>query len=141
MTKRTFRSPSATEPVTPSYPTLEQFDHRRREFLGRLAALGALLGAGALAAACGSRSVGVAPDQGTVPPRKADGGAVGPDGPVNQGRAPAPDARLDRTPPGPDANVIEGDVAGPDARIDLPDQGWRLGGEAPEMDAAIDPKP
>lgn len=55
--KRRFRGAAATQP-RPSYPTHDAFEPSRREFLGRL---GALLGAGALAAllpACGDRAVG-----------------------------------------------------------------------------------
>jgi hypothetical protein len=132
MSKRGFRGSSTPQRPEADYPTLEQFDRSRREFL--LAALGA----GGLVAlsACGDRRAGKKADpdggepthDGGVGPQP-DSGPPKPDvEPPSPGGAPLPDARVD-----PDAGHIFGDVSEPDARVDQ--QPWGPGGVPPLPDS------
>ncbi len=116
MSKKQFRRRKVSRPDDAEYPTLEEFDTGRRDFLARFGA--AVLGAGVLGSvlsACGDRMVGEEPDLGTPP-----------------GGAPAPDAKIDSAPPVPP----DGAAPMPDAKIDDPD-GIMAGG-APMPDAKMD---
>lgn len=121
MSKKLFRQRKLPSPRAADYPTLEEFDGSRRDFLSRFGA--AVLGAGMLGSvlsACGDRMVGQEPDLGTPPP----------------GGAPAPDAKIDtQQPPIPP----DGEAPLPDAKIDEPD--GMVAGGAPAPDAKIDTKP
>lgn len=121
MTKRRFRG-LPRQPKAPCYPTLDDFDNGRREFLTRLG--GALLGAGALAAglaACGDgRAVGGEPDQG-----------------VMMGEPVPPDARVDTTPPKPDGEFLSGGAPPMPAERDLGPR-WPVDGDVDQPDARID---
>lgn len=132
MSKRLFRSQRAPEKEPASYPTLDEFDQGRRDFLTRLGAT--VLGAGSLAAAlsgCGERQlVGeLKPD---THKHQHDGGvAPQPDmEPPSPGGAPAPDARVD--------GHMDGDPAQPDSRIDHYEDGGHMGGAPRPPDAQID---
>jgi hypothetical protein len=144
MTKRLFRTAARAEQPA-AYPTLDEFDHGRRDFLGRLCA--AALGAGALAAlaGCGQRPVQNNPDGGAPPTdSQPPPDTRGPDSDSwgIAGGARPEDARIDTwNGKKPDAKQLEGDVAGPDARIDEIDAGsdpTPSPGFAPTMDARID---
>lgn len=134
MRKRDFR-PAAGESSqrTPGVPTLDDFDRDRRAFLARL---GAALGLGALAAACGGRAVNETDGGREIQYPGFDGGP--------SGAAPAPDAEIEKPPvpgdagpPDPDWEVM-GDVPAPDARVDnAPD--WGIAGGMPAPDARVDP--
>jgi hypothetical protein len=143
MSKRDFRQlPRARHAA---YPTLDDFDLRsRRDFLGKLGALGAVLLGGSALAACDHRAAPASAGDATAPrlpdggptPRPPDGGPA-PDShewPPYAGGEPQPPAQLDAGPRKPDAKLLEGDIAGPDARID----GEVTSGFAPAMDARID---
>lgn len=157
MSKKQFRQRTVPRSRDADYPTLEQFDSGRRDFLARFGA--AVLGAGVLGSvlsACGDRSVGDQPDAGTsTPPGGApapdaqidtrpwheSGAAPSPDAAIEEpdgmlaGGAPAPDAKLDTTKP-PEATM--GKRTPPDAAID---QQQASPGFAPMPDAKVDPKP
>ncbi|MFH1130119.1 MAG: hypothetical protein V1754_02210 [Pseudomonadota bacterium] len=128
MSKRKFRATPTTQKGNPQYPTIDEFDTSRRDFLRRLGAT--VLGASALAAglaACSDTTIPL-PDM-LQPP----------------GVAPMLDARIDgqTSDSGPDATA--GVPPAPDARIDactdtsclLPDIGHTQG-IAPMFDARID---
>ena len=116
MSKKLFRQRKVPAPDAADYPTLEEFDGSRRDFIARFGA--AVLGAsvlGSVLSACGDRLVGEDPDLGNPP-----------------GGAPSPDAKIDSQPPVPP----DGAAPMPDAKIDEPD-GVMAGG-APMPDAQID---
>ena len=117
MRKLKFRGPSTPQRPEAEYPTLEQFDRGRRDFL--LAALGA--GGMMALSACGDRTLNQEPEPDSGQPSHDGGLAPQPDSgppkpdfePPSPGGAPAPDARID-----PDGSHVFGDYSGPDARID-----------------------
>lgn len=121
MSKKLFRQRTLPSPQAADYPTLEQFEGSRRDFLARFGA--AVLSAGMLGSvlsACGDRMIGAEPDLGPPP----------------LGGAPAPDAKIDtQQPPFPP----DGEAPLPDAKIDEP--AGMLAGGAPAPDAKIDTKP
>lgn len=119
MSKKDFRQRVSPSPRAADYPTTEEFDGGRRDFLARFGA--AVLGAGVLGSvltACGDRVVNAKPDQGMM-----------------AGAAPPPDAKVDSAPPLPP----DGEAPMPDAKIDEPD--GLLAGGAPMPDAQADIKP
>lgn len=146
MRKRLFRSRASSDDKSPDYPTLDRFEHNRRDFMVRLG--GALLGAGALGAglaACDDRALTQEPDGHLA------GAAPVPDARVDQsgpsGAAPSPDAGVDLTiesgaAPSPDAQIdatmTGGKIGPPDAQIDKKDVNEPSPGFAPQMDAMID---
>jgi hypothetical protein len=146
MTKRLYRTARAEQPA--AYPTLDEFDRGRRDFLGQLctAALGAT--AASALAGCGHRPVESTTDGGPTPAPDArttttpDSKRPDPDSWGMSGGARPEDSRVDEwTKAQPDANLLEGDVAGPDARIDEIDAGSAptpSPGYGPTMDARID---
>jgi len=124
MDKRRFRTRSADETKSASYPTLEEFDEGRRSALRRIGAavlglgsLGALLGA----AGCGDRALYREPDQ-----------SIG-----TAGLPPLPDARID--PPKPEGGI----APQPDSRVDQPppEPDWTMGGVPRMPDAGGDTPP
>ena len=153
MSKKLFRQRTIPSPEAADYPTLEEFDGSRREFLARFGA--AVLGAGMLGSvlsACGDRMVNQQPDQGMVaggaPPPDAKADTAQPPLPPD-GEAPLPDAKIDE----PDG-MVAGGAPAPDAKIDTPeasmgkrtppDAGIDLQaspGFAPLPDAKVDPSP
>ncbi len=153
MNKKSFRDLRTPAPQGVSYPTLDEFESGRREFLARLGAT--VLGAGGLAAAlagCGDRTVKHGQD--TDLGRMA-GVAPMPDVSVTAGEPPAPDAELDSY---RDFGNIAGGKSGPDACVDnfqdlggpsgvprLPDAQaddvTHLGGAVQPPDARVDTRP
>ena len=144
MKKRLFRKDPQQKPRA-DYPTADEFESNRRDFLTRFGAT--ILTAGSLAAvACGDgRAVPAKPDAGgkKKPTPKWDHG-VGPAGAAPMpaagadmpmlGDAPAPDAAEDKK----DADPAPGFAPAPDAKIDKKDMG--LSGGAPAPDAMADEK-
>ncbi len=133
MKKRHFRHEPVQAPKA-EYPTADEFDGSRREFLARFGAT--ILGASTLAAAVGCGD-GRAVNQNAKP----DAGHL-------SGGAPAPDAKVD--PVREDGGKhLSGAAPSPDAKVDMPllgdsdkppakmDQGASPG-FAPPLDAAID---
>jgi hypothetical protein len=134
MRKQLFRKKAPVKQSQPQYPTLDDFDRGRRDFLVRLG--GTLLGASALGTAltgCSDRAIPLDEENEAGLPR-SDGGPSDPDMLRHTaGVAPEPDARIDE----PDMEILGGAPRMPDARIDEPDMEiW--GGVAPAPDAAID---
>lgn len=123
MKKRLMRRTRTQKPDA-AYPTTEEFEGDRREFLTRFGAT--ILGAGTLAATlagCGDRS-------------PVGGKKSTPDAGQIAGGAPMPDARADTEPPKEDIyNGPSGVAPTPDARVDMP-----LLGDADHPDAKIDKK-
>ena len=123
MKKRLMRRTQPQKP-SPAYPTAEEFEGNRREFLTRFGAT--ILGASTLAAAVAGCGDGRAVN---TKISKPDAGQLA-------GAAPMPDASADAEPPREDIYNGPGGVApSPDARVDMP-----VGGDAPEPDAKIDKK-
>lgn len=131
MGKRLFRNKAMHQQSQPQYPTLDDFDRGRRDFLTRLG--GVLLGAGALGTAlsgCSDRAIPLEENEAGLPPG-ADAGV--------DGSSPLPDG----SPPHPDMeDHLAGDPMPPPSRLDarVPDQGpeWQLEGDVAPPDASID---
>jgi len=146
MKKRLIKRTRKTTTPKASYPTEEEFQGNRRDFLARFGAT--VLGAGGLAAslaACGGdRAVGAKkpePDAGHMmgvappPDARADRKVLKKDGYGGPaGAMPSPDAKVDKKEMG-----MLGDAPAPDAKIEKKDHGASPG-FAPPPDAKIDKK-